>query len=114
MLRYKVKLGKDNFKQRELEWSEKYLAPDLSFISGVTDTAYHLEKFKALPTKSSIVNSDSLLSVEAHDVIRQGFVVAKEKEYKIYSGSTYDYSVNRDGKEINYSYVKINGKYFYN
>ena len=113
MLRYKVKLGKDNFKQRELEWSEKYLAPDLSFISGVTDTAYHLEKFKALPTKSSIVNSDSLLSVEAHDVIRQGFVVAKEKEYKIYSGSTYDYSVNRDGKEINYSYVKINGKYFY-
>ena len=59
MLKYEVKLGKDNFKQRELEWSEKYLAPDLSFISGVTDTAYHLEKFKALPTKSSIVNSDS-------------------------------------------------------
>ena len=113
MLRYKVKLGKDNFKQRELEWSEKYLAPDLSFISGVTDTAYHLEKFKALPTKSSIVNSDSLLSVEAHDVIRQGFVVAKGKEYKIHTGSTYDYSVNRNGKEINYSYVKINGKYFY-
>ena len=113
MLRYKVKLGKDNFKQRELEWSEKYLAPDLSFISGVTDTAYHLEKFKALPTKSSIVNSDSLLSVEAHDVIRQGFVVAKQKKYKIYSGSTYDYSVDRDGKKINYNYVKINGKYFY-
>lgn len=113
MLRYKVKLGKDNFKQRELEWSEKYLAPDLSFISGVTDTAYHLEKFKALPTKSSIVNSDSLLSVEAHDVIRQGFVVAKQKKYKIYSGSTYDYSVNRGGEKIDYNYVKINGKYFY-
>ena len=113
MLRYKVKLGKDNFKQRELEWSEKYLAPDLSFISGVTDTAYHLDKFKALPTKSSIVNSDSLLSVEAHDVIRQGFVVAKQKEYKIYSGSTYDYSVNRGGEKIDYNYVKINGKYFY-
>jgi len=113
MLRYKVKLGKDNFKQSELEWSEKYLAPDLSFISGVTDTAYHLEKFKALPTKSSIVNSDSLLSVEAHDVIRQGFVVAKQKKYKIYSGSTYDYSVNRGGKKIDYNYVKINGKYFY-
>lgn len=113
MLRYKVKLGKDNFKQRELEWSEKYLAPDLSFISGVTDTSYHLEKFKALPTKSSIVNSDSLLSVEAHDVIRQGFVVAKQKKYKIYSGSTYDYSVNRGGEKIEYNYVKINGKYFY-
>ena len=84
MLKYEVKLGKDNFKQRELEWSEKYLAPDLSFISGVTDTAYHLEKFKALPTKSSIVNSDSLLSVESYNVIRQGFIVAVQKKFKIY------------------------------
>ena len=82
MLKYEVKLGKDNFKQRELEWSEKYLAPDLSFISGVTDTAYHLEKFKALPTKSSIVNSDSLLSVESYNVIRQGFIVAVQKSLK--------------------------------
>lgn len=54
MLKYEVKLGKDNFKQRELEWSEKYLAPNLSFISGVTDTAYHLEKFKALDRKSVV------------------------------------------------------------
>ena len=113
MLKYEVKLGKDNFKQRELEWSEKYLAPDLSCISGVTDTAYHLEKFKALPTKSSIVNSDSLLSVESYNVIRQGFIVAVQKKFKIYTGSTYDYSIDKKGKELKYDYVKINGKYFY-
>lgn len=113
MLRYEVKLGKDNFKQRELEWSEKYLAPDLSFISGVTDTAYHLEKFKALSTKSSIVNSDSLLSVESYNVIRQGFIVAVQKKFKIYTSSTYDYSIDKEGKELKYDYVKINGKYFY-
>lgn len=113
MLRYEVKLGKDNFKQRELEWSEKYLSPDLSFISGVTDTAYHLEKFKALPSESSIINSDSLLSVDAHNVTRQGFVVAIQKKFKIYTGSTYDYSVDKEGKELNHEYVKINGKYFY-
>ena len=111
MLKYEVKLGKDNFKQRELEWSEKYLAPDLSFISGVTDTAYHLEKFKALPTKSSIVNSDSLLSVESYNVIRQGFIVAVQKKFKIYTGSTYDYSIDKKGKELKYDYVKINADY---
>jgi hypothetical protein len=113
MLKYEVKLGKNNFKQRELEWSEKYLAPDLSFISGVTDTAYHLEKFKALSTKSSIVNSDSLLSVESYNVIRQGFIVAKQKKYEIHTGSIYDYSINKEGEKIVYDYVKINGKYFY-
>lgn len=113
MLRYEVKLGKDNFKQRELVWREKYLSPDLSFISGVTDTSYHLEKFKALSSKNSIINSDSTLEVECYNVIRQGFVVAKQKKYEIHTGKTYDYSVNKEGDDITYNFVKINGKYFY-
>jgi len=113
MLRYEVKLGKDNFKQSELVWEEKYLSPDLSYVTGVTDTSYHLEKFKTLPTKNYMVNSDSSLYVEAHNVVRQGFVVASGKTYEIRNGSIIDYSVEKKGEEINYRYVFINGKYFY-
>ena len=52
MLRYEIKLTDDNFKQEELVWGEKYLAPDLSFVSGVTSQDYHLEKIKKLTNGS--------------------------------------------------------------
>ena len=113
MLRYDIKLGKDNFKQRALEFREKYLSPDLSFVTGVTDTSYNLNKFKALSSKNSIVNSDSLLTLESYNVVRQGYVIAKGKEFEVYTGKTYDYSVEKEGKEINYHYVKINGTFYY-
>lgn len=113
MLKYDIKLGKDNFKQCELDWREKYLAPDLSVITGVTDSSYNLNKFKALSSKNSIVNSDSLLTLDSYNVIRQGFIVAKQKEYEVFSGKTYDYSSEKSGKEINYHYVKINDTFYY-
>lgn len=113
MLRYEVKLSSDNFKRGKLEYNERYLSRDLSFISGVTSPSYHLEKFKELAAKNSIVNSDSTLSVEAHNVIRQGYVVVVGKEIPVLSGNVFDYSSEKEGKEIEYRYVDINGKYFY-
>lgn len=113
MLKYEIKLGRDNFKQIELEWSEKYLAPDLSYVSGVTSTAYHLEKFRRLPSKGYLVNSNSILSVEPFNVTRQGFVVASGKTYDVISGETYDYSIEKSGEKLTYHYVKIRDKYFY-
>lgn len=113
MLRYDVKLSSDNLKKSELVWREKYVSPDLSFVSGVTDTSYHLEKFKALSSSNSINNTDGTLQVEAENVIRQGYVVFNGKKYLTNSGETIDYSVDESGTTIEYRYIFHNGKYFY-
>lgn len=113
MLRYEIRLGKDNFKQGELEWGEKYVSPDLSYVTGVTDPSYNLETHDKLSSSNSIINSESILSVDAHNVIRQGFVIASGKTYDVHSGTTIDYSINDSGDTIDYHYLFINGKYFY-
>ena len=113
MLRYEVKLGSESFKQDELKWGEKYLAQDLSFITGVTDPSYHLESYDKLSSSNSIINSESILSLSAYNVTRQGFIIASGKTYDVHSGKTYDYSINSSGTPIYYHCVNVNGKYFY-
>lgn len=113
MLRYEVKLSDDNFKKERLVWREKYLAPDLSVVTGVTSPSYHLEKFDMLAATNSIINSDATLFVETENVLRQGFVVLKDKKYNVIEDSTISYSSNKSGETISYKYLNINGKYFY-
>lgn len=113
MLKYEVRLGKDNFKKDKLVWSEKYLSPDLSVITGVTSPEYHLEKFNTLAATNSIINSDGAVNVECKNVQRQGFIVLKEKEYETFTGETIDYSSVKTGQTINYRYLVNNDKYFY-
>ena len=48
MLRYSVILDKDNFEMKEMEWFERYLDPNLSFVSGVTSSHNHVEKHNKL------------------------------------------------------------------
>ena len=105
MLEYKVRLGKDNFKKDKLVWSEKYLAPDLSVITGVTSPEYHLEKFNMLEATNSIINSNGAVHVECENVQRQGFIIVKEKEYETFSGEVMDYSSVKEGKTIEYRYL---------
>ena len=62
MLRYEIKLGKDDLIRDALEWREKYLSKDLSYITGVTSPDYHLEKFTALA---------SPLTIQALTVVRR-------------------------------------------
>lgn len=108
MLKYNVRLTNDNVKQEEIVWREKYLSPDLSFVSGVTSQDYHLEKFNKIAASNTISHTpNSVLSIDAINVIRQGFIIIKDKEYKVESGTSYN-------GENNYECVKINGKYFYN
>lgn len=113
MLRYKVKFGDDDFKKSELVWDEKYLSPDLSFISGITSTDYHLEKFNELEATNTIINSSGIVKLESENVTRQGFVVVNNKEYKANPSSIVDYSIADSGVTIDYHYTKINDKYFY-
>jgi len=113
MLRYSVRLNGSNFKQTELEWSEKYLSPDLSYISGVTSPSYNLDRFRYLASKNSYSNTNGVLSLNAHNEKRQGYIIVREKKYYIYSGSTDNYSIEEGGITIEYKFVFINGKYFY-
>ncbi len=114
MLKYNIKLTDDNIQQEKLVWSEKYLAPDLSFVSGVTSQDYHLEKFNRLPLSNTIVNNrNSSAALETKNVTRQGYVVIKNKEYPIGTGTIVDYSVESSGNVIEYSYLFLNGKYYY-
>lgn len=112
MLTYKVRLGKDDFKMEDIVWSEKYLSPDLLFISGVTDTEYHLEKYKSIPASSSIANMDSELTLECHNVLRQGYVLVKGKEYDVIDVNGVGY-YGTSTNAINAKALFVNGKYFY-
>ena len=101
MLKYSIKLGNESIKEEELVWREKYLSPDLSFVSGVTSQDYHIERFDKLHVSSNTnVNPNGSLPLEVENVKRQGFVVIRGKEYKI-------------GKNEKCEYVFINGTYYY-
>ena len=114
MLKYEIKLTDDSFRQEELVWSEKYLAPDLSFVTGVTSQSYHLEKFNKLPLSNSMIsNSYSIAELETENAKREGYIVIKNKRYEVNSGSVVDYSVESSGSVTNYDYLFLNGKYYY-
>ena len=104
MLKYSVRLTDKDIKNNVLQWREKYLAPDLSYISGVTDVSSHIERFNELSAHNSLSNQGSILSLETENVTRLGYIVIKDKQYKVET-------INNKG--INYYYVFINGKYFY-
>ena len=54
MLKYEIKLGNGDLKMDEMVWREKYLSPNLSYITGVTDTSYHLENFTRMSASNNI------------------------------------------------------------
>ena len=104
MLKYSVKLTENDFKINNIVWREKYVAPDLSFISGVTDSSYHLEKYNTISVKSPLTSNNSILRLETEVTTRIGYVIAVGKKYpieKFISGGT----------EVNY--VCINDRFFY-
>ena len=104
MLRYSVKLNKDNIKRENMSWGEKFLSQDLSYVSGVTSTDYHLEKYTMMPSTNDLVSSDSTLSIESENVIRSGYCIVIGKVYHI---STI--KIDNSDKP----YIEFNGKYYY-
>ena len=94
MLSYSVKLSGDNIKKDEVVWGEKYLSPDLSFVTGVTSQDYHLEKINQI--EASINSKSDVLFIQSENVTREGYVVVKGKKYPITNNTVF-----------------INGKYYY-
>lgn len=105
MLKYKVRITNNDFKNDSIIWKEKYLALDLSFISGVTDYSYHLERHDKILGSSPYANQNTVLNVETDIVTRLGFIEVKDKEYPIKS------FIDSNGNIV--KYVFINGQYYY-
>lgn len=104
MLKYKVRLTENDFKDNNIVWTEKYVAPDLSYFSGVTDSRYHLERYNNISVKSPITNQNSIFDVETEVVTRTGYIIAKKKRYPAKSFKKNTTTV---------WYVEINSVYYY-
>ena len=75
MLRYDVKLEYDNLKRDTLVWGEKYVAPDLSFVSGVTSQDYHVDKNDRIAASIGSDTNFSYLNIDCENVTRNGYIV---------------------------------------
>ena len=113
MLKYKVRLSPDVMKKEEMVWREKYLAPDLSFVTGVTSQDYHLEKYDTIEAANSINDRSGILNLETENVEREGYVVLHGMSYDVFNDTFFDYQYANNGTVIDYKYVKINDKYYY-
>ena len=107
MLTYSIKLDDNNLKRGKLDWGEKFVSPDLSFVSGVTSQHYHIDADDYISASIGVDTNFSRLKVSCQNVTRNGYIVIKDKEYKIKhrkksvaSGGTFDY-------------VDIGGTYYY-
>ena len=122
MLRYKVKLNEPKG-YNEIKCDELYLSPDLSFISGVTDSNYCLINGQHISIE---FNNDEKFHdsiIETKDVLRQGYVIFEQEfdieEYNEYKGFYYvdgkyyftgrsDTSISVLGQECTINNNKIN------
>lgn len=126
MLRYKVKLNEPKG-YNEIEYDELYLSPDLSFISGVTDSKYCLINGQHISIEFNNDGNFHDSIIETKDVLRQGYVIFEQEfdveEYKDYKGFYYidgkyyftsGTSINVLGQEcaINDNKVKVNVTYW--
>lgn len=104
MLRYNIKVTEDDISREKMSWDEKFLSQDLSYVSGVTSTSYHLEKYGMIPASNSMVSSDATLRVVSENVHRNGYCLILGKEYDVKK-------VKVGEKDINY--IEVNGTFYY-
>lgn len=106
MLRYSVKLGEKNYKREILVWSEKYVSPDLSFVSGVTNQNYRILNNDVIAASIGDGSNFASLYIQTKDVCRKGYVIVKKKHYKV--GKT-----KKSTTGSVFRYVNINGVFYY-
>lgn len=106
MLRIKAK---SNIKTSltNLNVSELYLSPDLSYISGVTDCRSNMSNGDYISLKTPYINSNVKRKINVEKVKRQGYVLAYEK-----CPIRTAYSIGDNGVK-SVKYIKYNGNYYY-
>lgn len=113
MLNYKINIENSAMKSEQLEWGERYASPDCSFVSGVTSTSSHLYTHDRLSVMSTAGNATDVVNLDSTDVLRSGFVIMKGKKYPVYTAKTVSYGTGEAITSKTYSYISLNGKYYY-
>ena len=110
MLKYSITLNREEVKMTELEWTERYVAQDLSFFSGVTSIDNHLENLNQIYVEYSKDETRVPFDVSAVTVNRQGYIVLKNKKYEVKSGNTVTYGDDTPGSGTseNFTYIDFN------
>lgn len=115
MLRYNVKLNGSEIGLSKIEWNDKYVSKDLSYISGTTPTSYNLNDGDEVLVYSRYSNLERKLTAHTETSYRDGYCVIVGKHYKILDGISY-YKDNSDLNRLQqnkFKYVEIDGRYFY-
>ena len=115
MLKYNIRLSGDNVKKQTMEWQEKYLSPDLSFVTGVTSQVNNIHGNNTIEAVNiRFPDNPNTLDMETVNATREGFIVVSGYEYIVSSITTYDYTVlEEEGAKIDYYCVFIDGRYYY-
>lgn len=111
MLNYKVRMSDNQIVQKGIEWEERYVAQDLSYVSGVTDTDYNIDSFRSLSVESRAGGGTDIVSVNSTNVKRTGFVVVYGKSYDVHSAKTTNFIVS--ATPASFKYIELNGRYYY-
>ena len=107
MLTYSIRLGDNDLKREELVWSEKFVAPDLSFVSGVTSQHYHIDADEYISASIGVNTNFTRLKVTCQNVTRNGYIIIKDKEYPI------KYRKKSVASGGTFEYADIGGVYYY-
>jgi hypothetical protein len=107
MLTYSIRLGDNDLKRDKLVWSERFVAPDLSFVSGVTSQHYHIDAEEYISASIGIDTNFTKLKVTCQNVTRNGYIIIKDKEYPI------KYRKKSVASGGTFEYAEIGGVYYY-
>lgn len=115
MLKYNIRVAGDGIKKQVMKWQEKYLSPDLSFVTGVTSQVNNIHGEDSIEaTNTRFSSNPNTLDMQTENVTREGFALVKGYKYAVSSATTYDYTVlEENGTKIEYYYTFIDGKYYY-
>ena len=113
MLNYQIKIEAKEAQKEQINFSDFYLEPDLSFISGSTPYETNLKNGEEVLVTSSINTNGEMATATTKNVLRIGIVkiirhypIAKKN---IFINSSPYYFENK----IVYDYIFRNGKYYY-
>ena len=113
MLSYQIKIEAKEAQKEKINFSDFYLEPDLSFISGSTPYETNLKNGEEVLVTSSINTTGEMATASTKNVLRIGIVkiirhypIAKKN---IFINNSPYYFENK----IVYDYIFRNGKYYY-
>lgn len=113
MLNYQIKIEAKEAQKEQINFSDFYLEPDLSFISGSTPYETNLKNGEDVLVTSSINTTGEMATASTKNVLRIGIVkiirhypIAKKN---IFINNSPYYFENK----IVYDYIFRNGKYYY-